>query len=233
MRTSAPGSSRPASSTGSCPRSGRRGIGRERSPSSRRCSPSTSAWATARSSRRPHRRPTPGGPAATRAGDDGEQILAGRHERVGATRIFLRPPSAQAGLEALAIMKFVVTVGDTSETVEVSGEAGRYRLTIGAEVWEVDGRLTAQGIYSLLVGGVSYVADVRDEEGACVVDIGDERYVIRVEEQTRFIIRTKGGAAAGHGAQTLVAPLPGRIVHVAVKPGDPIEKGDTLLVIEA
>ena len=130
-------------------------------------------------------------------------------------------------------MKFVVTVGDASETVEVSGEAGRYRLTIGPEVWDVDGRLTAQGIYSLLVGGVSYVADVRDEAGACVVDVGDERYVIRVEEQTRFIIRTKGGAGASLGAQTLVAPLPGWIVHVAVKPGDRVEKGDTLLVIEA
>ena len=130
-------------------------------------------------------------------------------------------------------MTFVVTIGDTTETVEVSGGAGRYRLTIGSEVWEVDGRLTAQGIYSLLVGGVSYVADVRDEEGACVVDVGDERYVMRVEEQTRFIIRTKGGAAGGHGAQTLVAPLPGRIVRVAVRPGDRIEKGATLLVIEA
>jgi len=97
----------------------------------------------------------------------------------------------------------------------------------------VDGRLTAQGIYSLLIGGVSYVADVRDEEGACVVDVGDERYVIRVEEETRFIIRTRGGAGGGHGAQTLVAPLPGRIVQVAVKPGDRVQKGDTLLVIEA
>jgi biotin carboxyl carrier protein len=117
--------------------------------------------------------------------------------------------------------------------VEVSGESGRYRLTIGAEVWEVDGRLTAQGIYSLLVGGVSYVADVRDEEGACVVDIGDERYVLRVEEETRHIIRTRGRSAVGGGAQTLVAPLPGRIVRVSVKPGDRVEKGDTLLVIEA
>ena len=43
-------------------------------------------------------------------------------------------------------MKFAVTVGETTEMVEVSGEAGRYRLTIGSEVWEVDGRLTAQGI---------------------------------------------------------------------------------------
>jgi biotin carboxyl carrier protein len=133
----------------------------------------------------------------------------------------------------VALVKFVVTVGETTEIVEVSGEAGKYRLTIGSEVWEVDGRLTAQGIYSLLIGGVSHVADVLDEEGACVVDVGAERYVIHVEEQTRYIIRTKGGAGGGPGARTLAAPLPGRIVKVAVKPGDRVEKGATLLVIEA
>jgi biotin carboxyl carrier protein len=133
----------------------------------------------------------------------------------------------------VAVVKFAVTVGDATEMVEVSGEAGRYRLTIGSEVWEVDGRLTAQGIYSLLIGGVSYVADVWDQDGACVVDVGAERYVIHVEEQTRHIIRTKGGAGGGQGVRTLVAPLPGRIVKIAVKPGDRIEKGATLLVIEA
>jgi biotin carboxyl carrier protein len=130
-------------------------------------------------------------------------------------------------------MKFVATIGETSETVDVSGDGGRYRLTIGSEVWEVDGRLTAQGIYSLLVGGVSYVVDVRDEGGACVVDVADERYVIRVEEATRFVLRTRGRAGAAAPTQTLVAPLPGRIVHVAIRPGDRVEKGDTLLVIEA
>jgi biotin carboxyl carrier protein len=133
----------------------------------------------------------------------------------------------------VALVKFAVTVGDTTEMVEVSGEAGTYRLTIGSEVWEVDGRLTAQGIYSLLIGGVSYVADVFDEDGACVVDVGAERYVIHVEEQTRYIIRTKGGAGGGPSIRTLVAPLPGRIVKVAVKAGDRVEKGATLLVIEA
>jgi biotin carboxyl carrier protein len=133
----------------------------------------------------------------------------------------------------VAVVKFAVTVGDATEMVEVSGEAGRYRLTIGSEVWEVDGRLTAQGIYSLLIGGVSYMADVWDQDGTCVVDVGAERYVIHVEEQTRHIIRTKGGAGGGQGARTLVAPLPGRIVKIAVKPGDRIEKGATLLVIEA
>jgi biotin carboxyl carrier protein len=133
----------------------------------------------------------------------------------------------------VALVKFAVTIGDTTEMVEVSGEAGHYRLTIGSEVWEVDGRLTAQGIYSLLIGGVSYVADVWDENGACVVDVGTERYVMQVEELTRYIIRTKAGADGSAGARTLVAPLPGRIVKVSIKPGDRVEKGATLLVIEA
>ena len=130
-------------------------------------------------------------------------------------------------------MKFVTTIGDRAETVEVTGEGGRYRLTVGGEVWEVDARLTAQGIYSLLIDGVSYVADVTDQDGACVVDVGDETYRIQVEEETRYIIRTKGGAAGGHAHQTLVAPLPGKITHVAVKAGDTVKVGDTLLVIEA
>ena len=130
-------------------------------------------------------------------------------------------------------MKFVATIGGQAETVEVTGDHGCYRLTLGGEVWAVDARLTAQGIYSLLIDGVSYVADVTDREGACVVDVGDETYLVRVEEETRYIIRTKGGAAGGHAHQVLAAPLPGKITHIAVKVGDAVKAGDTLLVIEA
>jgi biotin carboxyl carrier protein len=97
----------------------------------------------------------------------------------------------------------------------------------------VDARLTPAGIYSLLIGGVSYVADVLDRDGVCVVEVGGERYEITVEEQTRHIIRTRGGAGAGAGSRTLTAPLPGKISRVAVRPGDAVQAGDLLLVIEA
>jgi pyruvate carboxylase subunit B len=130
-------------------------------------------------------------------------------------------------------VKYVATLDGRTTVVEVSGRDGRYRVTIGSDVWEVDARLTAQGIYSLLVGGVSYVADVLDREGACWVDVGGESYEIRVEEQTRWIIRTRGGAAGAAQGQTLTAPLPGKITHVAVRPGDRVAPGDTLVVIEA
>jgi biotin carboxyl carrier protein len=130
-------------------------------------------------------------------------------------------------------VKFVATMNGRPETVEVVGDNGRYRLTIRDQVWEVDARLTAQGIYSLLIGGVSHVADVTDHEGACLVEVAGDAYVIEVEEETRYIIRTRGGAAAGAAGQTLRAPMPGRITHVAVGPGDTVAAGATLVVIEA
>ena len=130
-------------------------------------------------------------------------------------------------------MKYVATIGGTSEVVEISGGDGHYLLTIGDRRWEVDGRPSAEGIYSLLIGGVSHVATVVDRDGTAVVDVGGETYTVLVEEQTRWIIRTHGGAAGSARGQTLVAPLPGKITHIAVRPGEQVQAGDTLVVIEA
>jgi acetyl/propionyl-CoA carboxylase alpha subunit len=131
-------------------------------------------------------------------------------------------------------VKYVATLAGTPMPVEVLGGAdGHYRLGLGDEVLEVDARLAADGIVSLLLGGVSHVATVVDRDGTCVVRVGSEIHEILVEERTRWIIRTRGGAAgAGHG-QTLTAPLPGKITHVAVRSGDAVKPGDTLVVIEA
>jgi biotin carboxyl carrier protein len=131
-------------------------------------------------------------------------------------------------------MKYVATIAGTPTVVDVTGGVdGRYRLTIDDQIWEVDARLTAQGFCSLLVGGASHVADVVDRDGVCVVDVGGEAYEILVEEQTRWIVRTRGGTAGGGQGQTLTAPLPGKVTHVAVRPGDHVRAGDTVVVIEA
>ena len=130
-------------------------------------------------------------------------------------------------------MRFVATVGGKPTTVDVHGADGRYRVTIDDRVWEVDARLTPQGIYSLLIDGTSYVVDVAEKDERTVIDVGGESYAVQVEEETRYVIRTRGGTAGDGGGQTLVAPLPGRITHVAVAAGQAVAPGDTLLVIEA
>ena len=130
-------------------------------------------------------------------------------------------------------MKYVATIGNETHAVDVSGADGRYRVMVDETEWDVDARATMPGIYSILIGGVSHVADVVDRDGACVVEVDGEQYEINVEERTRHIIRTRGGAGAGAGSRTLTAPLPGKISRVAVQPGDAVGAGDILLVIEA
>ncbi len=130
-------------------------------------------------------------------------------------------------------MRFAATLDDRTHMVEVSEAAGRFRVTLGEEVWDVDARLPAQGICSLLIGGVSYVADVKEEDGWFVVDVDGESYRIRVEEETRFIIRTRGGVESAESGLILTAPMPGKIVRVDVTVGQAVKPGDGLLVIEA
>lgn len=130
-------------------------------------------------------------------------------------------------------MRFVVTLGDRTEHVEITGRGGRYRLTIGGEVSEVDARRTADSAYSLVIGGAAYVADVVPGEDASVVTVGGETHRVRVEEEARHAIRTRGGASAAGARQALAAPLPGKVTHVAVTPGDRVNRGDTLVIIEA
>jgi acetyl/propionyl-CoA carboxylase alpha subunit len=130
-------------------------------------------------------------------------------------------------------VKYVATLGGTSEVVEISGGDGHYQVTIGDRSFEVDGRASADGIVSLLIGGVSHVAAVVDRDGTRVVDVGGASYEVLVEEQSRWIIRTHGGATGGGRGQTLVAPLPGKITHIAVRQGQQVQVGDPLIVIEA
>jgi len=59
-----------------------------------------------------------------------------------------------------------------------------------------------------------------------VVFEGGEPFVI-----TRPVAAGGAGAASSDGAVT--APMPGRIVQLSVKPGDRVERGRTLLVLEA
>ncbi len=132
-------------------------------------------------------------------------------------------------------MRFAVTVGSETlpvEVVEVAGREGRYRVRLGEEWVEVSARLPPSGPASLLVGGTSYVADISEAGGEVVVTLGGETHRVLVEEAGRRLGRHRGGVAGGAG-QRLVAPMPGRVVAVHVRPGDRVEPDAPLVVLEA
>jgi biotin carboxyl carrier protein len=129
-------------------------------------------------------------------------------------------------------MKFEAELEGQTIAIEVTGQDGRYRIAVGDEVSEVDARQGAEGIWSLLVGPLSHVVDVSERDGVSLVEVDGEIYRIRIEEETRYIIRTRGGKA-GTGGQVLRAPMPGKVVLVEVEVGQAVKPGDGLIVLEA
>ena len=88
-------------------------------------------------------------------------------------------------------------------------------VTIGDEVHRVVVRRRAgRGAYTLWIDGFTYEVEALDE-------------------RTRTIRDLTAKAAGPSGPAPLVAPMPGLIVRVNVKPGDSVAAGDGLVVMEA
>jgi biotin carboxyl carrier protein len=118
-------------------------------------------------------------------------------------------------------------------TLEPLG-AGRFRAKVGDRLAELDVLELPHGGLSLLVDGKSF--DVRlDDKGEKVrVAVRDQQLSVDVVDERRRRLR----AAAGHrvsleGAQTIAAPMPGKVVRVLVKPGDEVAEGQGVVVVEA
>jgi biotin carboxyl carrier protein len=118
-----------------------------------------------------------------------------------------------------------------AEVREVPGADGRYRVRLGDAWIEVDARYPARGPVSLLIDGAAFEADVTVEAGDSVVAIHGRVRRLRVETMSRRGARG-AGSATGAG-QRLVAPMPGRVVAVPARPGQVVEPGTPLVVLEA
>jgi glutaconyl-CoA/methylmalonyl-CoA decarboxylase subunit gamma len=128
-------------------------------------------------------------------------------------------------------MRFAVTLGFETLPVEVVEAAGRYRVRLGEEWLEVDARLPAAGPVSLLLAGRAYLVDLAEETGEIVATVGGAIYRLQVEDAGRRLGRRRGDATGA--GQRLVSPMPGRVVAVHVRPGDPVEPDAPLVVLEA
>jgi biotin carboxyl carrier protein len=129
-------------------------------------------------------------------------------------------------------MKLELKINGVDQPVELlrNGSDCRFRLGDGAE-------RTAQvespepGMYSVLIDGLSYDASVEESPAGLVVVVDGFRFEIEVRDPRRW---TGGAGAPGsEGQQTVLAPMPGKVVRVLVAVGDEVEAGQGLIVVEA
>jgi len=117
--------------------------------------------------------------------------------------------------------------------VERDEQPGHVRVLTGAV--EIDGLALPLEDSAVDAAGVSFRLDGQMVHAAVVVS-DDAVYVMRQGDTERFRLPrldvTALAESAG-GAEQIVAPMPGQVIAVSVRPGDSVSAGQVLLVIEA
>ena len=121
------------------------------------------------------------------------------------------------------------------QAIEIEPLGGNaFRAKLGDRLVEVDALELPSGAMSLIVDGHSY--DIRIDEKSDKLTValrGQVSAVDVVDERRRRLREAAGHKLSIDGAQTILAPMPGKIVRVLVKPGDSVAEGQGVVVVEA
>ncbi len=131
-------------------------------------------------------------------------------------------------------MQLVSRVGEKTETITVERRHGQYIVEIGGVRHEVDTRALGPWVWSLLVRGQSHeVAVFRQGDGHYSVDWRGRSFAVELVDPLTHLAESARGDVGKLGKRTVKAYMPGRVVEVRVQPGDRVEAGQPLVVLEA
>ena len=116
------------------------------------------------------------------------------------------------------------------QRIELSarGSAGEYRIDSAGDVFGIEGASLTGDTLSLRLHGQARRFHVLQSPGRVVVHDGKQRLV---GEPVSVYQPAASAGAQGNGR--VLAPMPGRVVLVKAVPGDTVEQGQELLVMEA
>jgi acetyl/propionyl-CoA carboxylase alpha subunit len=130
-------------------------------------------------------------------------------------------------------MKLTLDINGRAREIEIVNGAPECRFQMGAgKVRDAQVEIAEPGVYSVLLDGRSY--DVYVEEapgGGLVVDLNGYHFEIGVRDPRAW---SRNAAGAGASAvQSILSPMPGKVVRVLVAEGDEVVKGQAIVVVEA
>jgi acetyl/propionyl-CoA carboxylase alpha subunit len=129
-------------------------------------------------------------------------------------------------------MKLSLTIDGRPDTIEILSLAPACRFQLGdGPPRDANVESPEPGVYSVLLDGRSYDAFVEETPTGLVVTIEGYRFELEVRDPRRWSRRSAG---AGAGAvQSIVSPMPGKVVRVLAAPGDEVVAGQGIVVVEA
>lgn len=129
-------------------------------------------------------------------------------------------------------MKYQTMVNDQTFDVEINEDG---RILVNGEVRAVDFRVLRKGeLYSMLLDNQSFEAVVEERDDRYHVLIAGQMYEVKVTDERSRRLESAFMAFGEAGSEVQIrAPMPGLIVRVPVSEGQPVSKGDTVVILES
>ena len=129
-------------------------------------------------------------------------------------------------------MKLSLTINGREDAIEILAPAPACRFQLGdGPTREADVEMANPGVYSILLDGRSYDVCVEDTPTGMVVAIEGHRFEIEARDPRRW--SRKSGAAGAGAVQSILSPMPGKVIRVLAAPGDDVVPGQGIIVVEA
>jgi biotin carboxyl carrier protein len=131
-------------------------------------------------------------------------------------------------------MIYYAKIDGQETSVRIEKKDDFYDVTIGDRRYEVDAKyLENSNSLSLLVNSKCYDASVAVSEGSALVSISGEKFEIDLMDELSFLAGTPSTHHGSMDAEVIKTPMPGVIVAVEVEPGQKIDAGAPVVVVEA
>ncbi|MGB8657638.1 MAG: biotin/lipoyl-containing protein [Candidatus Zixiibacteriota bacterium] len=129
-------------------------------------------------------------------------------------------------------MELEFIIGDKVHKVGIESRDGRYRVNLGGREHGVESTRISENCVSLLVNGKAITVFVAEADGKTYLSIRGEQFCIQ-EARAESTRAFEADSTSLKEVPTVCSPMPGKVVKISVKPGDLVEKGQGLVIVEA
>lgn len=129
-------------------------------------------------------------------------------------------------------MIYISNVNGKEFSVEILDD---HHVKVDDKIFEVDYvSIANQPVFSLLISGKSYEAYVYSGEENYQVLLQGRSYSVNVEDERERRLRAAGGGTVSESTEFhLKSPMPGMIVSLPIAEGQPVVKGQVLVILES
>jgi len=133
--------------------------------------------------------------------------------------------------------RYIVQIQGEKKEVVIEPQGKRWAVTVDGRTRLVEQAVVEKDeLYSLLIEGQSFLVDLIDKDwknGKFTVNAIAEQIDVQVRDELEAVADEISRSTMDEGLFELKAPMPGIVVRALALPGEQVERGQGLLILEA